>query len=239
MRDLFRLILLLCAKERSMQILDWEYFKHLEHYSVLYGNIFVNLYEGFINGPTKAEKRKYLNSVILPLLDISSTAYLYGKYEDHQVAEISGYCFPRSRGKLVLTGADNASITNLLTEISEPSERGTLLIEVPLKEELLAPIFKNCSDPTVMAGLSSCCTKSALAYTKKHLSNENVFVLLSHANSGLEWIFLLTSTESIAELARIVAKYCAVSYSYKTLYGPGADLAPLENKKSYGTGGHE
>lgn len=222
-----------------MSILDWKYFGHLQHYSKLYGSIFVKLHNGSINGLTKTEKKKILNSVILPLLDISSSAYFYGKYEDQQVIEMAGIDFPKRRGKLVLTGMDNTYVANLLSQIDDLSERGTLLIEAPLREELLKPIFKNCADPTVMAGLGSCCTKSALSYAKSHLSSEKVFVLLSQANSGLEWMFLLTSKESVSGLASMIAKYCATSSGYKSMYGPGANLAPLEYKTSYGTGGHE
>ncbi len=201
----------------------------------------VDLMEGKSSSDNIARKRKIhiCNSVLSPLSKNANAVFLYGTFLDDDLARLSGANYSKKRGKIQINDRDMIKYLPVLDRTSDGSKRGSLLFELPYNEEVLTPILKGCYDPTVMSGLSSVNTKSALNYAKSNMTGDKFYALLSEANSGLEWLFFLATGDVLKRLSELAANLCQPTKGFIRTFGPGTEFTPLRHRLKFGTGGAE
>jgi hypothetical protein len=226
-------------KRTSMEpIIQWNYFNHLRHYANLYGNFMVHLEEnqGSPNDMCDTEKKRICSDVLNPLCELADSVYLYGKFSNKELDSYSDISYQKKRGKVQILDKKLTPYIDFLDTTRFDDLRGSVLFQLTLNEGILSRVFKNCYDPSVMAGMGSNCTKSAIKYAKSKMSDSYFYAILSEVNSGFEWLFFLANKTVFLELTEIAGKYCKVSQGFINCYGPGVKLAPMDNEVSYGTG---
>lgn len=88
----------------------------------------------------------------------------------------------------------------------------------------------------VKAGVGSQCSKSALRNAKSNVDDDTFFIILSEVRSGLETLFFIANGKLFPELTLLAGENCSPTSGFVQEYGPGVNLAPLEDKARYGTG---
>lgn len=217
-------------------ILDWEYFTHLRHNANLYGNFYVSLNEDRAGIVNASEKRQICDKVLNPLCGIAESVYLYGKFTGKELENFPSLNYLKKRGKIQILDKNLSQHIDFLDNPVIYDSRGSLLFHLKINESVLSDVFSRCYDPIVMAGVGSVCAKAAIRYAKSKMTDTDFFAILSLASSGFESLFFIANKLVFIKLTELAGKNCKARQWFVNCYGPGATLAPLEEKARYGTG---
>ena len=218
-------------------IIEWEYFKHFRHYAKLYCNFMVHLKETQAADVNDSDKIRIRDAVLNPLSRISESIYLYGNYTNRESFVGTSLNYLQKRGKLQIFDKNLSAYLPVLDTRESVDPRGSLLFQLSYDKDILSDILSNSHDPSVMSGIGSQCTKSAIRYAKSKMNDDCFFAILSQVNSGLEWLFFIANESMFIKLTELAGKYCKVSQDFINCYGPGVELPPLQSKAVYGTHG--
>jgi len=89
--------------------------------------------------------------------------------------------------------------------------RGSIVLECSVPSIPWKDIFTYCHSPIAVNNVSVGCGSSALAYARRHLAEEKVFIFLANNNKGLEDLTIMAKRELILRILEESILYCRIS----------------------------